>query len=74
MFLFVFFVSVLSHLYSPSQVPRKVLDVSNLSDEELIHRLQNMGGTPKELLENKEIMKIAARIFRADLTLLQNYK
>ena len=56
------------------QVPRTVLDVSGLSDDDLIQKIRNWGGTPKVLTEDKDMMKIAARVLRADLTLLQNYR
>lgn len=51
-----------------------VLDVSGLSDDDLIQKIRNWGGTPKVLTEDKDMMKIAARVLRADLTLLQNYR
>ncbi|XP_020601729.1 S-acyl fatty acid synthase thioesterase, medium chain-like [Orbicella faveolata] len=56
------------------QIPRTVLDVSVLSDDELIHKIRSWGGTPKALTENKDMMKIAVRVLRADLTLLHNYR
>ena len=56
------------------QVPRTVLDVSSLSDDDLIQKIRQWGGTPKALTENQEMMKIAARVLRADLTILQNYR
>ncbi|KAM7443618.1 hypothetical protein ABFA07_007694 [Porites harrisoni] len=59
---------------SAPQVPRTVLDVSGLSDDDLIQKIRNWGGTPKVLTEDKDMMKIAARVLRADLTLLQNYR
>lgn len=57
-----------------SQIPRTVLDVSVLSDDELIQKIRSWGGTPKALTENKDMMKIAVRVLRADLTLLHNYR
>jgi len=59
---------------SAPQVPRTVLDVSSLSDDDLIQKIRQWGGTPKALTENQEMMKIAARVLRADLTILQNYR
>ena len=56
------------------QIPRTVLDVSVLSDDELIQKIRSWGGTPKALTENKDMMKIAVRVLRADLTLLHNYR
>jgi len=57
-----------------SQIPRTVLDVSVLSDDDLIKKIRSWGGTPKALTENKEMMKIAVRVLRADLTFLHNYR
>ena len=51
-----------------------VIDVSVLSDDELIQKIRSWGGTPKALTENKDMMKIAVRVLRADLTLLHNYR
>ena len=51
-----------------------VIDVSVLSDDELIKKIRSWGGTPKALTENKDMMKIAVRVLRADLTLLHNYR
>lgn len=51
-----------------------MLDVSNLSDDDLIQKIRSWGGTPKALTENKDMMKIAVRVLRADLTLLHNYR
>ncbi|KAJ7387096.1 hypothetical protein OS493_004060 [Desmophyllum pertusum] len=56
------------------QIPRTVLNVSTLSDDDLIQKIRNWGGTPKALMANKGMMKIAVRVLRADLTLLQNYR
>ena len=50
------------------------MPVASLSDGDLIQKMKRMGGVPAELQENREMMSIAARIFRADLTLIQNYK
>lgn len=50
------------------------LDVSTLTDDDLIKKISSWGGTPKALTESKDMMKIAARVLRADLTLLQNYR
>lgn len=66
-----------SVIYNPlvySQIPRTVLDVSVLSDDDLIQNIRSWGGTPKALTENKDMMKIAVRVLRADLTLLHNYR
>jgi len=40
----------------------------------LIQKIRQWGGTPKALTQNQEMMKIAARVLRADLTVLQNYR
>ncbi|XP_027051991.1 S-acyl fatty acid synthase thioesterase, medium chain-like [Pocillopora damicornis] len=56
------------------QVAKITLDVSTLTDDDLIKKISSWGGTPKVLTESKDMMKIAARVLRADLTLLQNYR
>ncbi len=44
-----------------------------LSDELLIQKLKELGGTPKEVLENSELMKLFLPAIRADLCLSENY-
>ncbi|XP_058959964.2 LOW QUALITY PROTEIN: S-acyl fatty acid synthase thioesterase, medium chain-like [Pocillopora verrucosa] len=56
------------------QVAKITLDVSTQTDDDLIKKISSWGGTPKVLTESKDMMKIAARVLRADLTLLQNYR
>jgi len=70
----IFFRRVISNSLFYSQVPRTILDVSVLSDDELIQKIRSWGGTSKALTENKDMMKIAVRVLRADLTLLRNYR
>ncbi|PFX31715.1 S-acyl fatty acid synthase thioesterase, medium chain [Stylophora pistillata] len=55
-------------------VAKVALDVSTLSDDDLIKKISSWGGTPKALTENRDMMRIAACVFRADLTLQQNYR
>lgn len=72
--------SALAYIISnctPSQwkkVAKVALDVSTLSDDDLIKKISSWGGTPKALTENRDMMRIAACVFRADLTLQQNYR
>ncbi len=44
-----------------------------LSDELLIQKLKDLGGTPKEVLENLELMQLFLPAIRADLCLTENY-
>jgi medium-chain acyl-[acyl-carrier-protein] hydrolase len=44
-----------------------------LNDADLLQRLRSYAGTPKEVLDNSELMELLLPIFRADLSLLRNY-
>lgn len=48
--------------------------VHKLSDDEFIKEVYSLGGTPKELLEEKEILKIFLGILRADYEAIETYK
>ncbi|OBK13744.1 thioesterase [Mycobacterium asiaticum] len=47
--------------------------LSVLPDHELRGRLTDLGGTPKELLDNAELMELLLPIVRADLAACENY-
>ncbi|PIL21467.1 hypothetical protein P775_04085 [Puniceibacterium antarcticum] len=45
-----------------------------LRDTQLIDRLREMGGTPREVLENTELMQLVLPILRADFAMLYRYR
>ena len=46
---------------------------NNLSDQELIGALKRLNGTPAEILENKDLMKVLLPVIRSDFCLLDHY-
>lgn len=48
-------------------------DIYDLPDNEFLQELENLNGTPKEILKNKEIMEICLPLLRADFELADNY-
>ncbi|XP_007504995.2 S-acyl fatty acid synthase thioesterase, medium chain [Monodelphis domestica] len=46
---------------------------SSMSEEQLHHFILNMGGTPKEILENKELLEMFLPVFKADIQMARNY-
>ncbi|MEU1090220.1 alpha/beta fold hydrolase [Streptomyces sp. NPDC005892] len=55
------------------RIPAADADSHRLSDAELVERLAALGGTPKELLENEELMEIYLPVIRADYRILGAY-
>lgn len=47
---------------------------SGLSDEEFLHWMSTIGGTPPELLANPEVMKLFLPPLKADLHVVENYR
>ena len=47
---------------------------SDLSDEELVRQLVEANGTPKEIVENKELLSLALPSLRADFRLDETYR
>ncbi len=45
-----------------------------LPDAELMEKLKKLNGTPKEVLENKELMELMLPIIRADFAMCENYQ
>jgi surfactin synthase thioesterase subunit len=43
-------------------------------DDALVNELLELGGTPRELLENEEFLPLILRAFRADLIACENYR
>jgi len=45
-----------------------------LSDEEFLKEIADLGGTPKEVLENKELLELCLPILKSDFKMLETYK
>ena len=48
--------------------------IYNESDEVIIKEIYDLGGTPKELLNQKEILNIFLKIIRADYEIIETYE
>ncbi|KAG7457762.1 hypothetical protein MATL_G00230720 [Megalops atlanticus] len=66
------FLSGISAPYSKTRLcaPKK----SELSDDEFLHWLTTVGGTPPEILANPDILKLFLPVLKADLHVVDNYK
>ena len=58
----------------PSMVEEQRENIYNLSDEAFIEKIKNLGGTPPEVLENKELLDLLMPTLRADFTAVDTYK
>jgi surfactin synthase thioesterase subunit len=45
----------------------------NLPEDEFINELQRLGGTPKEVLQNRELMQLVLPLLRADFQIAEAY-
>jgi surfactin synthase thioesterase subunit len=59
---------------APYYAARDTRPTDQLTDDELMQRIQPLGGTPKELLAEPELMQRALPIVRADLVLVERYR
>jgi medium-chain acyl-[acyl-carrier-protein] hydrolase len=55
--------------YPPSEPPLHLLD-----DEEFATKIEEMGGTPREVLDNPELMRVVLPILRADCEACETYE
>jgi medium-chain acyl-[acyl-carrier-protein] hydrolase len=55
-------------------LPRRERVWHNLSDDALIAELHTLGGTPQEVLRDRELLALILPIFRADLTALETHR
>ncbi|XP_072506621.1 S-acyl fatty acid synthase thioesterase, medium chain [Notamacropus eugenii] len=66
------------HFFVSSSTPphqihcQNVPNTSSELEEYLFHFIKNVGGTPKELLENKELLEMTLPILKADIQILIN--
>lgn len=54
-------------------VPRRDKDTYLLPNEEFKQELLNLGGTPKEVLEEEELLDFFLPLLRADFKIIENY-
>lgn len=57
-----------------SETRKNAPNRSGLSDEEFLHWITTMGGTPPEILANPEILKLFLPVLKADLHVVENYQ
>lgn len=66
-----------AHLFVSSraapQIASKKKPIHELPDAELIEQLGQFNGTPKEILENPELMQLILPAIRADFAILETY-
>ncbi|MBD8499352.1 thioesterase II family protein [Paenibacillus arenosi] len=55
------------------QHPDPSLFKSYMSDEDLLHEMKRLNGTPKEILDNREIMQFLLPMIRSDYKLHESY-
>ncbi|AKH87110.1 gramicidin dehydrogenase [Streptomyces sp. CNQ-509] len=55
-------------------VPRTRPPVHQASDADVVGELRTLGGTPRELLEDEELMRLMLPTIRADFSVLENYR
>jgi medium-chain acyl-[acyl-carrier-protein] hydrolase len=48
-------------------------NLNNLSDSEFLDSLRDLNGTPKEVLEHRELMQLMSGLLRADFAVCQTY-
>lgn len=56
------------------QIERQAPPIYQLADEEFLAEVERFGGTSKEVLQNKELMKLVLPTLRADLTIYDTYR
>jgi len=59
--------------YSAPQLQRNNVVTHTLRDEELLEKLRKLEGTPKEVLEEPELLKLLFPTIRADFELCDSY-
>ena len=56
------------------QLPRIRRDIHDLSEEDFITELKTLNGTPPEILENPELMRMFSATLRADFAVAETYQ
>ena len=60
--------------YPPHILKNKEQSLYELPDKDFLERIFRLGGTPKEMLENRELQDIFTPILRADYKILNGYR
>ncbi|MCA1575886.1 MAG: putative thioesterase [Acidobacteria bacterium] len=55
-------------------LPRNRRDIHDLSEEDFITELKTLNGTPHEVLENPDLMKMISATLRADFAISETYR
>ncbi|MCF3943151.1 thioesterase II family protein [Oceanobacillus alkalisoli] len=58
----------------PPHLERKRRNITQLTDEELMEEVVNLGGTPQELVDNKELLDYFLPIIRSDFKIVEEYE
>ncbi|HKV34666.1 MAG TPA: alpha/beta fold hydrolase [Pyrinomonadaceae bacterium] len=56
------------------QLPRNRKNIHDLSEEDFITELKTLNGTPPEVLENPELMRMVSATLRADFAIAETYR
>ena len=56
------------------QLPRNRRPIHDLEEEDFITELKTLNGTPREVLENPELMKMISTTLRADFSIAETYR
>lgn len=59
--------------YRAPHLPRRATPVHTLSDAQLLERLRTLGGTPKEVLQDRQLMTLMLPILRADFAVVETH-
>ena len=59
--------------YQAPSIPRKKRQIYTLPDEEFIKEVIKLGGTPQEVADNEELLRLFAPILRSDFKILEKY-
>lgn len=58
---------------SAPHLPQRDLPLRDLPEQEFVEALRHLNGTPKEILENDELMRLIAPTLRADFAVCETY-
>ncbi|QAA33940.1 thioesterase II family protein [Clostridium manihotivorum] len=59
--------------YQAPSIPRTKRQIYTLPDEEFIKEVIKLGGTPQEVAENEELLRLFTPILRSDFKMLEKY-
>ena len=56
------------------QIPKILLPIHTLPDDEFLNSLKELGGIPNEILQNEELLDLLLPVLRADFELTETYQ